>query len=101
MQKLGETQVTRLFELADVLHCEPVEVTAMNLIEECNIEIGNFDNVADCKYTVPTYFDIAKVYKRLIADVAQSDGVTPLYALEKEEPVCSRLLVFRLSFSLS
>ena len=83
VQRLGETPLARLLELADILHCQPIEVSAMELIEACAIEVGVFDNVADCKYTVPTHFDIAKVYKRLIADVAQSEDITLLCALEQ------------------
>ena len=83
VKKLGETEITRLIELADVLHCEPVEVTADKLIEKCEIIGGDFDNVSICKYTVPTHFDIAKVYKRLIIDIANAQKITPLLALIK------------------
>ena len=34
------------------------------------IRIGNFDNVGECQYAVPSYWDIGKVYKRLIKQVA-------------------------------
>jgi hypothetical protein len=36
---------------------------------------GTFDNVAACLYRVPTVFDIAKVYKRLIVAVATHRGI--------------------------
>jgi hypothetical protein len=41
------------------------------LIEKSKIEIGKFDNVALCKYNIPTVFDIGKVYKRLILAVSR------------------------------
>ena len=78
VQKLGETEIKRLLELADILHCEPVEATANDLITKRAITNGNFDNIAICKYTIPTHFDIAKVYKRLIADLAEKRN-TELY----------------------
>ena len=81
VKKLGEAEIARLLELADVLHCEPVEVTAGDLIERCGLIEGNFDNVALCKYAVPTHFDIAKVYKRLVADLANARNITPQSAL--------------------
>jgi hypothetical protein len=81
VRKLGETEIAQLLELADVLHCEPVEVTSAKLIERCGVNHGGFDNVALCKYSVPTHFDIAKVYKRLISGLAGAQNITPLSAL--------------------
>ena len=83
VQKLGESEIRRLLELADILHCEPIEVTADKLIEKHGIINGNFDNVAACKFSVPTYFDIAKVYKRLIMSVADKKNITLPSALNK------------------
>ena len=74
--KLSEKEITWLLELADVLHCEPVEVTSAKLIERCGLSEGDFDNVAQCKYAVPTYFDIAKVYKRLIFSLTDKQGIS-------------------------
>ena len=79
--KLGETEISRLLELADVLHCEPIEVTSGSLVEHCGLQKGDFDNVALCKYAVPTHFDIAKVYKRLIIDLVNAQSIMPLDAL--------------------
>ena len=78
---LGEAEITKLIDLADVLHCEPIEVTAHRLIEKHKIPIGSFDNLTQCKYTVPTFFDIAKVYKRLIVDIANTQAIAPPLAL--------------------
>jgi len=75
VQKIGEAEIERLINLADVLHCEPVEYTAQDLIKRCEVPNGDFDNVALCKYSVPTHFDIAKVYKRLIVSVATAQNI--------------------------
>ena len=75
VQAIGEAEVARLLDLADVLHCEPVEYTAADVIERHGVTVGDFDNVALCKYDVPTHFDIAKVYKRLIAAVAGAQSI--------------------------
>jgi hypothetical protein len=74
VEKLGEAEITRTLELADVLHCEPIEAIGDKLIEKYRITDGNFDNVARCKYNVPTHFDIGKVYKRLVFDVSAEKG---------------------------
>ena len=81
VQAIGDAEVVRLLDLADVLHCEPVEYTAQDLIERCGIATGDFDNVALCMYRVPTHFDIAKVYKRLIVAVAEAQGISLAEAL--------------------
>jgi hypothetical protein len=77
---LGRDVIARCLELADVYHCEPLENTANELIEKRGVAMGGFDNTAG-DYNVPAVFDIAKVYKRLISDVAKSGGITPIDAL--------------------
>ena len=81
VQKLSEKEIARLLDLADVFHCEPIETTANELIDRCGIAAGDFDNVALCKYNVPTHFDIGKVYKRLIVAVADAQGIALADAL--------------------
>jgi hypothetical protein len=77
---LGKDILTRYLELADVYHCEPIENTSSELIEKRGVTPGSFDNTAG-DYNIPTVFDIAKVYKRLIAEVAKTGGVYPVDAL--------------------
>jgi hypothetical protein len=43
--------------------------------------------VAECKYNVPTHFDIAKVYKRLIVSVSEMKGLSFVDTLK--EVYCS------------
>jgi len=83
VKQLGGKEIVRLWELADVLHCEPIEHIGDELIEKCQIAEGHFDNVSECKYAVPTHFDIAKVYKRLIAAVSEAKGIPPVDALQE------------------
>ena len=45
------------------------------------IETGTFDNIADCGYAVPSYWDIGKVYKRLIKMVAEDKKTDVIDAL--------------------
>ncbi|MCL1794308.1 MAG: hypothetical protein FWG34_10605 [Oscillospiraceae bacterium] len=81
--KLGEAEISRLLEFADVLHCEPIEIAADDLIKRCGLTEGNYDNVASCTYAIPTHFDIAKVYKRLIASISSAQNIAPPNALMK------------------
>lgn len=54
---------------ADVNHCLLMEQVSDEWIEEYHIPTGNFDNVADCRYTVPSVTSIGRLYQRLILDV--------------------------------
>jgi hypothetical protein len=90
---LGSAALERLFSLADIYHCEPLESIAADLIKKHGIKKGGFDNVAACKYAVPTHFDIAKVYKRLVVAVSAAQGILPVPALIKVygAKICARI----------
>ena len=75
---LGEKKLRRIYRYADVFHCEPIEKTAFDFISECNIPVGEFDNIAACKYDVPDYWTIGEVYERLIEDAGGTDPVQTL-----------------------
>lgn len=66
IDKLGEKNLKKMYELAEVYHSENIEKVSDEFINEAKIEIGDYDNVSKCKYRVPTYWEIGKVYKRLI-----------------------------------
>lgn len=65
---IGRDSVARIYRLADVYHCENIDKVSDEYIEKFNIQKGNyhFDNY---KYRIPTYFEIGKVYERLIVMV--------------------------------
>ena len=54
-------RIKRIYEYADVFHCEPIEKVAYEFIMECNMSKGNYDNVAECQYKIPDYWDIGEV----------------------------------------
>lgn len=73
--ELGEKEIERIYEYADVFHCEPIEKVASEFIEECKIKKGSFDNVRECQYNIPDYWDIGEVYERLIEDNYSDDEI--------------------------
>jgi hypothetical protein len=81
VNKLGPEELSRLLELADVYHCVPIESTAGDLIQKYSITAGDYDNVSFCRYDVPTVFDIAKTYKRLIIAIVAALKLPPINAL--------------------
>lgn len=80
---LGKDRIARIYEYADVFHCEPIEKVAAEFMEESGITEGNFDNVKECRYSVPDYWDIGEVYERLIEDSYTDeqivDGIWEVY----------------------
>lgn len=69
VRSLGKEAIARIYEFADVFHCEVMAKVTADFVEECSIGEGDFDNVSSCKYTAPSRFDIGNVYSRLIEDV--------------------------------
>ena len=67
---LGRETVKRIYRYADVFHCEPIEKTADDFINMCDIPVGTFDNVEKARYEVPDYWTIGEVYERLIEDIS-------------------------------
>ncbi len=66
IKKLGEENLTKIYDLAEIYHSENIEKVSDEFIEKAQIEIGNYDHTSACKYRIPTYWEIGKVYKRLI-----------------------------------
>lgn len=80
---LGKERLERIYELADVYHCDNIDRVSDDFIEEAGIQTGTFDNVADCKYAIPSHWDIGKVYKRLIKQAAEEERISVIEALIK------------------
>ena len=83
VNKLGKERLEKIYDLADVYHCDNIERVCDDFIDDAKIQQENFDNVADCGYSIPTYWDIGKVYKRLIKRVAEYEKIDIISALEK------------------
>ena len=83
VNQLGKERLERIYDLADVYHCDNIERVCDDFVEEAHINKGTFDNVGDCKYSIPTYWDIGKVYKRLIKQVSDEENIAVIDALIK------------------
>ena len=70
---IGKNDLQHIFDLADVYHSENIDKLAFEFTEKHHIENGIFDNVASAKYSIPTHWDIGKVYKRLIIDINKKE----------------------------
>ena len=83
VDQLGKNRLEKIYDLADVYHSDNIDRVSDDFIQEAGITEGNFDNVRECRYAIPSHWDIGKVYKRLIKGVAQSEDSEVTDALWK------------------
>ena len=81
VEKLGRERIGKVLELADVYHSDNIDRVSDGLINGAHIDEGSFDNVSACLYAVPSHWDIAKVYQRLVEGVASRKHLSVLDAL--------------------
>lgn len=66
IEKLGKANIEKIYKLAEVYHSENIEKVSDEFIEKTSIKMGDYDNISKYKSRIPTYWEIGKVYKRLI-----------------------------------
>lgn len=81
VNRLGKDNIRKIYSLADVYHCDNIDSVSDDFIETADIKPGKFDNVANCGYSVPSHWDIGKVYRRLIKMVAADEQIDVIDAL--------------------
>ena len=69
VEKLGYDNIKKIYDLAEIYHSENIEKISDEFIENCHIQNGDYDIILNCKYRVPTYWEIGKVYKELIVKI--------------------------------
>ncbi|MCI6895704.1 MAG: hypothetical protein MR833_02745 [Gemmiger formicilis] len=72
---IGHAGIAHLLAHAEVNHCLPFEQVADEVVTEYGIPTGDFDTVQNCRYTVPGYLDIGRVYQTLVLETMQDDAV--------------------------
>ena len=68
---IGKAGIEKLLHDAEVDHCLSFEQVSDEVIERYDIPEGDFDTITTCKYTVPSYLDIGKLYSIMIEDLAE------------------------------
>lgn len=71
VNKIGKDFLVKIYNLAEVYHSENIDKVSDEIINECNIENGNY-KIDNCKSRVPAYFEIGAVYERLIKQISGS-----------------------------
>ena len=83
VNKLGKERLEKIYDLADVYHCDNLDRVSEDFIKEMGIKNGEYDNVGCCRYRIPSHWDIGKVYKRLIKKVYENENIDVMDALMK------------------
>ncbi len=73
---IGKSGIEKLLYDAEVNHCLSFEQVSDEIIEQYQIPDGDFDTITECKYTVPGFMDIGKLYSIIIEDCAESGKET-------------------------
>ena len=64
VEHIGKERINKLFNLAEIYHSENIDKVSDEIIKVSNIEKGNYKlNLIEDK---PTFWDIGRVYQRLI-----------------------------------
>ena len=71
VEALGEEGIKKQLLDAGVNHCLSFEQVSDELIEQYHIPTGDFDTITGCKYSIPCYLDIGKLYAIMIEDCAE------------------------------
>lgn len=68
---IGESGMDKLLYDAEVDHCLSFEQVCDEVVEYYKIPQGQFDTITDCKYAVPSFLDIGKLYSIMVEDCAK------------------------------
>ncbi len=79
VQAIGKDGIEKLLYDAEVDHCLSFEQVSDEIIEYYKIKNGDFDTISECRYSVPSFLDIGKLYSIMIEDCAKpGDEVSEL-----------------------
>lgn len=73
VEKLGKEAIKKIYDLAEVYHCENMEKVSEELIQKYKIQNGTYDILIECKYKTPTIWELGRIYQRLIIMVNNNE----------------------------
>ena len=80
VKMLGINKINKIYNLAEVYHSEFIDKITDELIYEYQIKNGNYNIIKDID-NIPSYYDIGRVYQRLIIMLSnnESEYISKLY----------------------
>lgn len=70
VNRIGKKGIEKQLHDAGVNHCLSFEQVSDELIEQYHITEGNYDTITGCKYSIPNFLDIGRLYSTIILDCA-------------------------------
>lgn len=67
---IGVEGISHLIKIACVNHCLSFAQVSDEIISQYDIQKGTYDSVGNCRYKVPSYTAIGKVFARLVEDLS-------------------------------
>ena len=52
VEKLGIKNIKKIYDLAEVYHCENIDKISDEFIEKADIKLGDYDVISKCEYNV-------------------------------------------------
>ena len=71
VQAIGKQGIEKLLRDAEVNHCLSFEQVSDEVSAYYRIEQGDFDTISGCRYSIPSFLDIGKLYSIMIEDCAE------------------------------
>lgn len=68
---LGEAGIKKQLHDAEVNHCLSFEQVSDELVEGYGIPTGSFDTITGCKYSIPGFQDIGRLYALMTEHLAE------------------------------
>lgn len=76
---MGKKGIEKQLHDAEVNHCLSFEQVSDEIIDTYQIKNGTYDTITNCKYSIPDYLDIGRLYSMMILDCAkEGDEVSEL-----------------------
>lgn len=73
VEKLGKENIKKIYELAEVYHSDNIEKVSEEFIQKAQIKNGNYDVTENCEYRVPSFWELGRIYQRLIIKVSEKE----------------------------
>lgn len=73
---MGSKGITHYLQLAEVYHCENLDKVADEIVRKYGITEGCYDNVAEARDSIPTFWDMGKVLYRLVYEKSNRENLT-------------------------
>lgn len=73
IEKLGKETIKKVYDLAEIYHSENIEKVSDELIQKHKIEMGDYDVISRCKNNPPTFWELGRVYERLIIMINKNE----------------------------